>query len=146
MTTPTISDPPPELWNPNAAACWSLLFTPAFGAFLHARNAERLGRADEAKSNRIWFYASLVYLAFVLVSIFIPAIPDIIFKGAAIGILVGWYTSLGKNQIRYVKDTWQDRYQRRHWTKPLLLGFAGLVGFIIASVFLEGVASYFGIQ
>ena len=29
----------PPLWNPNAAGFWSLLFSPAFGAFLHAAAA-----------------------------------------------------------------------------------------------------------
>jgi predicted amidophosphoribosyltransferase len=26
------------IWNPNAASNWSLVFTPAFGSYLHARN------------------------------------------------------------------------------------------------------------
>jgi hypothetical protein len=28
----------PALWNPGAAASWSLLLSPAFGAFLHMKN------------------------------------------------------------------------------------------------------------
>ena len=32
----------PALWNPNAAASWSLLFSPAFGAFLHMKNWQAL--------------------------------------------------------------------------------------------------------
>ena len=113
MTTPAPSDSSPALWNPNAAACWSLLFSPAFGAFLHARNAELLGRTDEAKANRVWFYASLTFLGLATLSVFVPAIPDIIFRGAGIGLLVGWYSTLGRKQIQYVKDTWQERYQRK---------------------------------
>ena len=31
-------DAAPALWNPNAAANWSLLFSPAFGAWLHMKN------------------------------------------------------------------------------------------------------------
>jgi hypothetical protein len=131
MTTPPPSDSAPRLWNPNAAACWSLLFSPAFGAFLHARNAESLGRTDEAKTNKVWFYASLAYLGAVLVSMFVPAIPDGVFRGAAIGILLGWYFSLGKKQIQYVKDTFQDGYQRKPWTKPLLVAVGCLVGFFV---------------
>jgi hypothetical protein len=140
MSTPLPSEPAPRLWNPNAAACWSLLFSPAFGAFLHARNADNLGRIDEAKANRVWFYVSLAYLGFVLVSMFIPVIPDAVFRGAAIGILLGWYFSLGKKQAQYVKDTFQDRYQRKPWPKPLLIAFGCLVGFFAVTFILAIVA------
>jgi hypothetical protein len=148
MTTPTApAGAPPALWNPNAAACWSLLFTPAFGAFLHARNAESLGRPEEAKANRVWFYVSLAYLGIVLVSIFIPALPELIFRGAAMGILIGWYISLGKRQIHYVRDTWQNRYQRKGWTKPLAVASACFVGFLFACGILGVLASAaFGIE
>jgi hypothetical protein len=140
MSTPQNSDSPPSLWNPNAAACWSLLFSPAFGAFLHARNAESLGRVEEAKANKVWYYVSLAYMGIALISIFIPAIPDIVFRGAAIGILIGWYSSLGTKQIKYVKETFQDRYQRKSWKKPLLIAFGCLLGFFVALFILAIVA------
>jgi len=143
MSTPPTTESVPRLWNPNAAACWSLIFSPAFGAFLHARNAESLGRTDEAKANRVWFYASVVYLGIVLVSSFIPAIPDAAFRGAAIGILLGWYFSLGKKQTQYVKDTFQDGYQRKPWTKPLLIASGALVGFFIVLFILAIAAAFF---
>jgi hypothetical protein len=148
MTTPaTPSDAPPALWNPNAAACWSLLFSPAFGAFLHARNADCLGRTEEAKANRVCFYIAIAFLVFARVSVFIPAIPDVIFGSAGIGLLMGWYLSLGRKQVRYVKDNWQDGYQRKPWTKPLLIAFGCLVGFFIALFVLVVVAeSLFGLR
>jgi uncharacterized membrane protein YdjX (TVP38/TMEM64 family) len=107
MTTDTLPEDRPALWNPNAAGWWSLLFTPAFGAYLHARNADALGRTEEAKTNGIWFYASLSYLVLVLFSVFIPQIPEAVYRGAAIGLLVGWWVSTGKGQAQYVKDVWQ---------------------------------------
>jgi fatty acid desaturase len=129
------STPPPlslpRLWNPNAAACWSLLFTPAFGAWLHARNAETLERAAEAKANWVWFYASIAYLGVVVVTLFIPALPDAVFRGASIGILVGWYFSLGKKQVQHVKGTFQDGYERKSWTRPLLIAFGCLCGYFV---------------
>jgi hypothetical protein len=91
-----------------------------------------LGRTEEAKANKVWFYVSLGYLGFVLLSEFIPAIPDIVFQGASIGLLLGWYFSLGKKQIQHVKDNWQDRYQRKPWRKPLLIAFGCLVCFVVA--------------
>jgi hypothetical protein len=44
----------PALWNPGAAASWSLLFTPAFGAFLHMKNWEVLGESDKAAAAKTW--------------------------------------------------------------------------------------------
>jgi hypothetical protein len=139
MTTPPPppTDPPPALWNPNAAACWSLLFSPAFGAFLQARNADTLGRTDEAKAHRIWFYVSLAFDGLVLISVLIPIIPGFFFNLAGLVLLFSWYGSLGKKQIRYVKDTWQDRYERKSWSKPLLIGGASLVGWFLITYILE---------
>jgi hypothetical protein len=132
--TPAVA--PPALWNPNAAACWSLVFSPAFGAFLHARNADTLGLTKEAKANRVWFKITVAFLVLTLISVFIPAIPDAIFNVAAIGLLLGWYFSQGKKQIKYVKDTWQDRYQRKSWTKPLLIAFGWWLGVIAVFISL----------
>ena len=147
MNAPLPSDSPPALWNPNSAACWSLIFSPAFGAFLHARNADSLGRTDEAKANRVWFYASLGFFGFALLSICIPVIPDAIFRFGGLGLLLGWYFSLGKKQIQLVKETWQDRYQRKPWTQPLLIGLGCLAGFFVANIIIVMVAeSIFGLQ
>src|SRR5262249_50236839 len=44
----------PKLWNPGAAAIWSLLFGPAFGAWLHAVNWGVLGKPWRATANAIW--------------------------------------------------------------------------------------------
>ena len=128
---------PPTLWNPKAAACWSLLFSPAFGAFLHARNAVAMGRVDDARANRAWFYVSITYLGLSLVTIVIPAIPDGLFRLAGLGLLFGWFFSLGRKQITYVRETWRDRYQRKPWTKPLLIAFCCLIGTFVALTVAE---------
>ncbi len=133
--TPAPTAKPPALWNPNAAASWSLLFTPAFGAFLHARNADSMGRAGEAKANRVWFYVMIGYFGLSLLPI--PAIPEVLFTLAPIGLLLGWYFGLGKNQTRYVKETWQDGYERKPWTKPLLIAFCCLIGTVLVLTLAE---------
>lgn len=74
-------------------------FSPAFGAFLHARNADAMGRVKEAKANRVWFYLWMVYFGVTLTPIPIP-------RGTAIGLLLVWYLSLGQNQVAYVKKKW----------------------------------------
>jgi hypothetical protein len=131
MTAPISSDIRPALWNPNAAACWSLIFTPAFGSYLHARNADALGRIDEAKANRVWFRVSLGYLVVVCVSIFIPTIPEAVFRGAAIGLLFGWYLAVAKKQVEHVKQTFHGHYHRKSWAKPLAVGLGCFVAFLV---------------
>ena len=137
MTTPSdVPNPPPALWNPNAAACWSLVFSPAFGAFLHARNAEALGRTDEAKANRIVFYITLAFFGIILISLFVPTIPEGLWRIAGLGLLLGWYYGVGKKQADYVKVNLQNNYQRKPWTKPLLIGVAGLAAYFGMAVIL----------
>ena len=128
VTSPPSPSRPPVLWNPKAAACWSLLFSPAFGAFLHAQNAAAMGRVDEARTNRVWFYVSIAYFGVTLLTIAIPAVPDGIFSWIASGLLFGWFFSLGRKQITYVRETWRDRYPRKSWRKPLAIAFCFLIG------------------
>lgn len=138
-------DHSPSLWNPSAAALWSLLFSPAFGAFLHARNAQTLGRMDEAKANNVWFYASVVFMAgIVLLSILVPTFPDVALNAASLGLLLGWYLSLGKKQATYVRETFQDRYQKKHWTKPLLIAFGCLAAVFFVTVIFAVVSEAVG--
>jgi len=125
--TPPPTGRPPALWNPKAAAYWSLLFSPAFGAFLHARNADAMRRVDEAKANRTWFYVSIAYLGLAFVTIFVP-IPEGLFTLASIGLPLGWYLSLGKKQVTYVGETWRDGYERKSWKEPLLIALGFLIG------------------
>ncbi|MFY9672829.1 MAG: hypothetical protein WAK13_00160 [Terriglobales bacterium] len=133
MPAPPPAGPPPALWNPKAAAYWSLIFSPAFGAFVHARNADAMGRIDEAKANRRWFYVLLAYLAFTFMTIFVPAFPEGLLDLVLIGLLFGWYLSLGKKQVMYVKATWREGYERKSWKKPLLVASGCLIVTIIAS-------------
>ena len=131
-TSPPTSDPP-ALWNPSAAVWWSGLFSPAFGAFLHARNADAMGRVNEAKANRVFLYLWIVYFGVTLTPIPIP-------RGTAIGLLLVWYLSLGMNQVAYVKKTWGDRYERKPWTTPLLIASCCLLGAIVVLVIAKELA------
>ena len=132
----------PALWNPNAAAAWSLVFTPAFGAFLHARNAKTLGRIDEMNSNMKWFYASLGSQVFCLVGIFLPSI------GSGINALIGgvmlltWFFTLAEKQTAFVKTTYGDSYLRKSWGKPLLIGAASEITFFVVVCGVAMVAGF----
>ena len=58
-TKPCADDAVCEIWNPGAAARWSLLFSPAFGAFIHMRNWQALDQPERAAATGRWFHASL---------------------------------------------------------------------------------------
>jgi hypothetical protein len=135
---------PPALWNPKAAALWSLIFTQAFGAFLHARNADAMGRVDEAKANRTWFYISMAYFGLTFVATAIPAIPRGLFRLIPIGLLFGWYLNVGKKQVIYVSQTCRDVYVRKSLKEPLLIAFCCLICTFIAIKVAEKLV--FGLQ
>jgi ankyrin repeat protein len=122
----------PEIWSPNASANWSLIFSPSFGAFLHARNAKVLGRPEEAANNMKWFYGNLVWFGIMLVvSVFVPAIPDMPIRLINVVILLTWYFKVGKKQIKYVKDTYGSEYQKKPWGKPLMIALGCLIAYLI---------------
>ena len=37
-----------------------------------------------------------------------------------------------EKQIRYVKETWQDGYERKRWKKPLLIAFGCFIGALVS--------------
>ena len=109
----------PILWNPHAASRWSLLFSPAFGAFLHAKNADSLDRNGEAKANMIWFYILIIYIGLVVVSSLVLNIPQYLYYLASGTLLLSWYFHVGIKQEQFVKQTLKNEYQKRSWVAPL---------------------------
>lgn len=104
------------IWNPNAASNWSLIFTPAFGSYLHALNWRTLGEEDRANSAMGWFYFSLLMLAaYIFMGVFIT--DEKAAEGAARGLgffyLIIWYFSAGRPQAKYVKEKFGKDYPRR---------------------------------
>lgn len=140
----------PALWNPGAAAGWSLLFSPIFGAYLHARNWEALGQPDKAATSRKWMWGSVVFFVVLLItSFFVPdsKLADALGRVGGLVLLVSWYYNLGKTQRAHVAARFGQDYPRRGWGKPLLaaLGFillfvvvAGFVGVIVGSLVEPG--------
>lgn len=133
----------PHLWNPNAVANWSLLLTPAFGAYLHAANWRALGKPERATANMVWVWVTVVFLAINVGTLFVPdskAVVGVI-RAAGLGLLFGWYFTQGRSQARYVKESLGDNYVKNGWRLPLLVGVAS-VGAYIAVVFFLAVAAY----
>lgn len=125
---------PPPLWNPNAAANWSLLFSPAFGAFLHMKNWQALGQPNKATSAKIWFVLSLVVLAgLTCASVIGPYSKQQAGSVRTVGFLVllAWYFGSARGQASYVKTRFGNTYPRRGWSKPLAVAVLALFALIV---------------
>jgi hypothetical protein len=118
----------PHLWNPNAAAAWSLIFTPVFGAYFCAANWRALGKPDRARSSMVWLWVTVVFLVVNLGTLFVPASQalDRIMQFASLGLLLAWLITQVRPQVRYVKEALGGRYIKKGWGLPLLAGVAGL--------------------
>jgi hypothetical protein len=132
----------PAIWNPNAAANWSLLFSSAFGAYIQAKNAEVLGRVKEAELQRRWFYASLAWIAVAPFSPFMPPLCSLLVNAASLVLLLMWYFTCGRSQARYIKETFGDSYPKKSWNKPLAICCACLICFQLVVYALSFIASH----
>lgn len=135
------------IWNPNAAANWSLIFTPAFGAYLQMLNWRALGESEKAASSQNWFYIGLgMLLVYFLMAVLIsdPKAADGAVRGLGFLFLLVWYFSSGRAQGKYVKEKFGKTYARKPWGRALLIGFGAIVGNFIVAVAIGlvlGVAS-----
>lgn len=126
-----------SLWNPNAAANWSLIFTPAFGSYLQMLNWRTLGQHDKASSALNWFYVSLVVLlVYVLMGVFMQDSNAADGASRVLGFvyLLTWYFSTGRAQGKFVKERLGDTYTRRPWGKVLLMGIGAILGYFMLAV------------
>ncbi len=122
----------PELWNPNAAANWSFLFTMIFGALLHTRNWRVLGKEELAKKSMYWMYGGIGAVILYLL------LPESGFDYVLlIGPLLAWYFTMGKSQNKYLKDN-NIEYTPKSWGKPIGIGIVALVLFCGISAMLAG--------
>jgi len=88
------------IWNPNAASNWSLIFTPAFGAYLHALNWRTLGEPDRAQSAMVWFYFSLGMLfVYILMSLFMANENAAVGAARGLALLYLIYMKMKNNPI-----------------------------------------------
>ena len=92
--TETTSGAPVALWNPNAAAGWSILFTPVFGAYLHMLNWRALGEREQEQASLLWVYAGALFIAALLVidaTALDHTTGDALTRTIEFGFLVAWY-------------------------------------------------------
>lgn len=128
----------PALWNPNAAACWSLLFSPIFGAALHMFNARAMGDTELEKLNKGFMWGTLAVLVIAILLAIFAGINTNFVGLAALG---AWYGAVGRKQVALVKERYGSNYPRRSWGKPILLGILGIVALYVCIFILAFIAS-----
>jgi len=122
----------PPLWNPNAAASWSLLLTPVFGAWLHWKNWQMLGDHERARTAGRWVVAAVAML-FALIGL--AAMSE---KAAAFvrllnfAFLIAWYYAAAKPQARFVLGHYGKNYPRRGWALPILVAIDVIFALLFA--------------
>ena len=116
----------PNLWNPNTAACWSVIFTPIFGAWVHARNWNSLNRPQEEKWSMMFVYGLMLLNLIVIAYTLFISEPKTGSGTITVGLLLTWYFSLGKQQVNYLKENIPN-YEKKSWIKPILLGILGYI-------------------
>lgn len=124
------------IWNPNAAANWSLIFTPAFGAYIQMLNWQRLGQAELAARSRRWFRIALGMLGlYVALSLAMPEekAADGAARGLALIFLFSWYFASARAQAKYVKAHFGKDYVRQPWGKALGIAVLGVIGYLAAA-------------
>jgi hypothetical protein len=126
------------LWNPNAAALWSVIFTPLFGAYLHALNWRALGDKEREEASMTWvFGAGAMVLLMLLVEMVVTKPYN---KGDSVShtiefiFLLAWYFLSGRAQAKLVKEKFGGSYPRKSWRQPLLMGLAGFGIYILLMI------------
>ena len=129
-----------EIWNPSAAANWSLLFSPVFGAFLQAQNWKVLGEQKKHESSMLWVYSGGLILLLVVI------VPSIQQYGGGIGFLwlLIWYFTASKKQAAYIKEKYDDNYPKKGWFKPVLVAIGIIFALIIVVSVIESKGSRLG--
>lgn len=136
-------DGAPALWNPAAAANWSLLFTPVFGAALHMKNWRALGDEQKAGQAKMWMIASLVILlGMMLAGIVLPESTELDRMGRSVGmaVLLGWYFTAARAQQKLVKERFGKNYERRGWAKPIGMALLAIGGVFCVMMIIAVVA------
>jgi len=126
----------PALWNPGAAASWSLLLTPIFGSLLHMANWRALGEPEKAETSRRWALANVAYIALVvLTGLVLPDSRgiDALTRIGGLALLIGWYYAIGKSQQAFVLARFGRDYPRRGWLRPIGLAVLAMLGFMVAA-------------
>jgi hypothetical protein len=127
---------PPALWNPNAAANWSLVFSPVFGSLLIRSNLAALGEVGMARRAAKWAIATM---GWEVLQLLLPdgQLANKVRALASLVWLLTWYYVVARPHIRDVKARFGPAYPRRKWSKPFALTFLGLAGLCVLAGILS---------
>ena len=135
---------PRPLWNPAAACNWSLVFSPAFGAYLHALNWDDLNEPAKARTSMAWFFVALA-MAGAAPMLLLTGVPPQAVQGLLFAFLLGWYFGAARRQIKYVKEKYGKTYSRRPWGKTLSIATTLYVAYLVFVFVAIVVAVAFGL-
>ncbi|CUI04132.1 hypothetical protein [Massilia antarctica] len=121
------------LWNPDAAACWSLLFTPLFGAYLLIRNWEALGEPKRAVRACWWFALSLMFVILNFYYSLLCAEASPLRMSNVIFLLV-WYIAEASPQERFIRERLGTDYARHSWAVALPCALVLLMAYVFGYV------------
>ena len=116
--------PAAPLWNPDLAAALSIVFTPVFGAVIHALNWSRL--QQQARAQAGWRWAAglgVVLVATAGYSAFATHDPKAgaFLKLVLLGSLVWWYFGAARAQSKFITNELKGSYVRASWFTPIWL-------------------------
>lgn len=132
----------PPLYNPNAAALWSILFTP-FGAWIHAKNWEAVGEDELAKQNYVF---AIAMLATVIILTVLEMLTGIGLPIPHLALLLIWYFQFGKKQVTLFKEELGNDYEKASLVKPVLIGVVGgMIALVVVLMALEWVFGAMGL-
>ena len=124
------------LYNPFAAMAWSLVFTPAFGAYLVMRNWQVMGLPRQAVHARRWFRASLALLALQALSVAFNARvnshPNLVYW-LGLAFLLLWCVAAALPQALALRARYGTAYPRRQWDGALLAAVLAGTAYSLAS-------------
>jgi len=112
-----------ELWNPDVAGAWSLLFTPIFGSILVYKNWMAMGEEERAKKLKIWIYISVPM-----------ALLSVVFGLFGFVYICVWYFSSQKKQTKYLKEKYSGIYPKKGWLKPICIALLSWLGVVVTGV------------
>jgi hypothetical protein len=128
------------IWNPAAAALWSIVFTPAFGAYILMRNWEALGDHEQAALARKWYVFSLGLLGIQLLSTAINTrlnSESNVMHWFGIAYLLAWWLGAALPQAWMVRARFGSTYARKRWDDALMAAvIAGTLYFAVRGLMI----------
>lgn len=143
MSEPEVAQPDERIWNPNATALWSIVLTPVFGAYLQALNWERLNEPARAQKSKYWTYAGIGLVTVLLeIRIWDPERDAFRLRCFIFYFLLLWYFTSALSQVKFVLRRFGNDYPRRRWAIALAGGFASMILYPAAVIYLTYIGAY----